>query len=127
MVGYFVAWLALVAASMPVSFSLIFMGMAWLLIEGGTMVSAPQRLIGGIDSFPLLAVPCFILAGVAMNSGGVTDRIYGFAKALVGQARSRTLNEQLDAEREQFVANLQHDNAAEGLRAFFEKRAPRFN
>jgi tripartite ATP-independent transporter DctM subunit len=48
------------------------------------MVSAPQRLIGGIDSFPLLAVPCFILAGVAMNSGGVTDRIYGFAKALVG-------------------------------------------
>ena len=38
MVGYFVAWLALIAASMPVSFSLIFMGMAWLIIEGGTMV-----------------------------------------------------------------------------------------
>ncbi len=69
---------------MPVAFSLIFMGMAWLLIEGGSMITAPQRLIGGIDSFPLLAVPCFILAGVAMNSGGVTDRIYGFAKALVG-------------------------------------------
>ena len=84
MVGYFLAWLGLIAASMPVSFSLIFMGMAWLIIEGGTMVSAPQRLIGGIDSFPLLAVPCFILAGVAMNNGGVTDRIYGFAKALVG-------------------------------------------
>ena len=84
MVGYFVAWLGLIAASMPVSFSLIFMGMAWLIIEGGTMVSAPHRLIGGIDSFPLLAVPCFILAGIAMNNGGVTDRIYGFAKALVG-------------------------------------------
>jgi len=48
------------------------------------------------------------------------------AKALIGQARSRTLAEQLDAEREQFVPNLQHNNAAEGLRAFFEKRAPRF-
>jgi len=84
MVGYFVAWLGLVALSMPVSFSLIFMGMAWLQIEGGAMITAPQRLIGGIDSFPLLAVPCFILAGVAMNTGGVTDRIYGFAKALVG-------------------------------------------
>jgi len=48
------------------------------------------------------------------------------AKALVGQARSRTLAEQLDAERGQFVANLRHDNAAEGLRAFFDKRAPRF-
>ena len=77
MVGYFVAWLALIAASMPVSFSLIFMGMAWLIIEGGTMVSAPQRLIGGIDSFPLLAVPCFILAGVAMNSGTQAAREAG--------------------------------------------------
>lgn len=49
------------------------------------------------------------------------------AKALVGQARWHTLSEQLSAEREQFVPNLQHDNAAEGLRAFFEKRAPRFS
>ncbi|HSW23202.1 MAG TPA: enoyl-CoA hydratase-related protein, partial [Burkholderiaceae bacterium] len=49
------------------------------------------------------------------------------AKALVNDARSRTLPEQLAAEREQFVPNLQHDNAAEGLRAFFEKSAPRFS
>jgi enoyl-CoA hydratase/carnithine racemase len=49
------------------------------------------------------------------------------AKALVNGARSRTLPEQLNAEREQFVPNLQHDNAAEGLRGFFEKRAPRFS
>ena len=48
------------------------------------------------------------------------------AKALVHHARSRTLVEQLQAERDQFVPNLQHDNAAEGLRAFFEKRPPRF-
>jgi len=48
------------------------------------------------------------------------------AKALAHHARGRALPEQLAAEREQFVPNLQHDNAAEGLRAFFEKRAPRF-
>ncbi len=84
MVGYFVAWLGLIIANMPVAFSLILMGMAWLLLEGGLMITAPQRLIGGIDSFPLLAVPCFILAGIAMNTGGVTERIYGFASALVG-------------------------------------------
>jgi tripartite ATP-independent transporter DctM subunit len=83
-IGYFAAWLALVIANMPVAFSLIFMGVAWLMIEGQTMTSAPQRLIGGIDSFPLLAVPCFILAGIAMNTGGVTQRIFGFARALVG-------------------------------------------
>jgi tripartite ATP-independent transporter DctM subunit len=84
MIGYFIAWLGLVIANMPVAFSLIVMGMAWLLLEGQLMMTAPQRLIGGIDSFPLLAVPCFILAGIAMNTGGVTERIYGFARALVG-------------------------------------------
>ena len=48
-------------------------------------------------------------------------------KALVEHAPSRTMRDQLDAEREQFASNLQHDNAAEGLRAFFEKRKPRFS
>jgi enoyl-CoA hydratase/carnithine racemase len=47
-------------------------------------------------------------------------------KALVEHARSRTLRDQFAAEREQFAANLQHGNAGEGLRAFFEKRKPRF-
>jgi TRAP-type C4-dicarboxylate transport system permease large subunit len=41
-------------------------------------------MIGGIDSFPLLAVPFFILAGNLMNNAGITNRIYNFALALVG-------------------------------------------
>lgn len=48
------------------------------------------------------------------------------AKELVSQARGRALREQLDAEREHFVANLFHSNGGEGLQAFFEKRPPRF-
>ena len=43
-----------------------------------------HRMVGGIDSFPLLAVPFFILAGNLMNSAGITNRIYNFALALVG-------------------------------------------
>jgi TRAP-type C4-dicarboxylate transport system permease large subunit len=43
-----------------------------------------QRMIAGVESFPLLAVPFFILAGNLMNSAGVTGRIYSFAVALVG-------------------------------------------
>src|SRR5215212_2884157 len=43
-----------------------------------------HRMAGGIDSFPLLAVPFFILAGNLMNIAGVTGRIYSFAVALVG-------------------------------------------
>ncbi len=43
-----------------------------------------QRLIGGIDTFPLLAIPYFILAGNLMNTGGITDRLVTFARAMVG-------------------------------------------
>ncbi len=44
-------------------------------------------MVGGIDSFPLLAVPFFILAGNLMNSAGITNRIYDFAVAAAGWMR----------------------------------------
>ena len=43
--------------------------------------------MAGVDSFTLLAVPFFILAGNLMNTSGVTDRIYDFASSLVGHFR----------------------------------------
>src|SRR6201988_3241957 len=46
-----------------------------------------HRMAGGIDSFPLLAVPFFILAGNLMNSAGITNRIYDFAVAIAGWTR----------------------------------------
>lgn len=46
-----------------------------------------HRMVNGIDSFPLLAVPFFIMAGNLMNSAGITDRIFNFALAAVGWAR----------------------------------------
>src|SRR5262245_32789463 len=46
-----------------------------------------HRMVGGIDSFPLLAVPFFILAGNLMNSAGITNRIYDFAVASAGWMR----------------------------------------
>src|SRR3954467_4599766 len=46
-----------------------------------------HRVAGGLDSFPLLAVPFFILAGNLMNSAGITNRIYDFAVALAGWTR----------------------------------------
>lgn len=87
MFGFFGAWLALVMAAMPVAFALGFVAVAWLLLENGPMITAPQRLMAGADNFALLAVPFFILAGNLMNSGGITDRIYGFCSALVGHFR----------------------------------------
>lgn len=47
----------------------------------------PQQLVSGVDSFPLLAVPMFLLAGELMTRGGVTNRLVHFAGALVGHIR----------------------------------------
>ena len=46
-----------------------------------------HRMAGGVDSFPLIAVPFFILAGNLMNTAGITNRIYDFAVAAVGWLR----------------------------------------
>ncbi|MDB5868545.1 MAG: dicarboxylate transporter, DctM subunit [Polaromonas sp.] len=61
-------------------------GMAWVLDFWDTQLLA-QNLVAGVDSFPLLAVPFFILAGELMNSGGISSRIIAMAQAWVGHIR----------------------------------------
>ena len=68
-----------VAVSMAVS-SLLYL----ILFDVAPAIIAAQRMIAGVESFPLIAVPFFILAGNLMNIAGVTSRIYRFALALVG-------------------------------------------
>jgi tripartite ATP-independent transporter DctM subunit len=61
-------------------------GMAYVLQFWDTQLLA-QNLVAGVDSFPLLAVPFFILAGELMNSGGISRRIITMAQAWVGHIR----------------------------------------
>ena len=61
-------------------------GMAWVMGFWDTQLLA-QNLVAGVDSFPLLAVPFFILAGELMNSGGISKRIITMAQAWVGHIR----------------------------------------
>jgi tripartite ATP-independent transporter DctM subunit len=61
-------------------------GMSWVLGFWDTQLLA-QNLVAGVDSFPLLAVPFFILAGELMNSGGISRRIITMAQAWVGHIR----------------------------------------
>jgi tripartite ATP-independent transporter DctM subunit len=78
----------LLVIGLPVALALTGASLAFLLIESSLPpVVVVHRMINGIDSFPLLAVPFFILAGNLMNHGGITDRIFAFAKALVGWMR----------------------------------------
>ena len=76
------------AIGIPISFALLASGVAlmWHLDLFDAQILA-QNLINGADSFPLLAVPFFMLAGEIMNVGGLSQRIVNFALALVGHVK----------------------------------------
>ena len=85
----FVAGLVLLMGiGLNMAFALVLTGaaMAWALDFWDTQLLA-QNMVAGIDSFPLLAVPFFILAGELMNSGGISRRIIEMAQAWVGHIR----------------------------------------
>ena len=80
-----ILFLFLMASGLPVAIAMAGSSLLYILISGDLPPFAViHRMIGGIDSFPLLAVPFFILAGNLMNNAGITNRIYNFALALVG-------------------------------------------
>ncbi len=77
--------IALFILGVPISISMGLAGFTAILIRGDIPVEVTaQRFVTGVDSFPLLAVPFFILAGALMNTGGVTDRLVRLANAMVG-------------------------------------------
>ena len=80
--------LAAMALGVPIAFSLLLCGVAlmWHMNMFDAQILA-QNLIEGSNSFPLLAVPFFMLAGEVMNTGGLSRRIVDFALALVGHIR----------------------------------------
>ncbi|MBK6715453.1 MAG: TRAP transporter large permease subunit [Burkholderiales bacterium] len=75
-----------IGMNMALALVLTAAGMAWVLGFWDTQLLA-QNLVAGIDSFPLLAVPFFILAGELMNAGGISRRIIDMAQAWVGHIR----------------------------------------
>ena len=80
-----IVFLLMMAGGIPVAIAMAGASLVYILASGTLPPFAVvHRMIGGIDSFPLLAVPFFILAGNLMNNAGITNRIYNFALALVG-------------------------------------------
>src|SRR5438093_7978080 len=78
-------FLALMLFGLPVAVAMAGASLTYILVSGSVPdIVVAQRMIAGIESFPLLAVPFFILAGNLMNIAGITGRIYNFAVALVG-------------------------------------------
>ncbi len=72
----------------PISIAIGLGCIVYLVARGGISLSiVPITIMGGMDSFVLLAVPLFILVGELMNTGGITERLVTFARALVGHMR----------------------------------------
>ncbi len=84
LLGTFVLGLVI---GVPVAVTLGLSSMAYLLFADIPLVVIPQKMYAGMDSFVLLCIPGFILAGNLMNAGGITERIVRFANALVGWMR----------------------------------------
>lgn len=83
----FLILLVLLACRVPVYISLFAISLIYVLIEDKSMSMIAQRLTSGLESFPLIAVPLFVLAGSIMAGGGLAERLMGFAGTLVGHFR----------------------------------------
>ena len=81
--------LGAMALGMPIAFTLIVCALALMWAQGGAidMTLLSQKFVEGADSYPLLAIPFFVLAGELMNAGGMSRRIVNFALAGVGHIR----------------------------------------
>jgi TRAP-type C4-dicarboxylate transport system permease large subunit len=80
-----ILFLGFMGTGVPVAIAMAGASLVYVMVSGDVPdYVVIHRMVGGLDSFPLLAVPFFIFAGNLMNSAGITNRIYNFALALVG-------------------------------------------
>lgn len=84
MFALFGVLMILLVIGVPVGVGLGLASLVYVIMAGLPDVVVLHRMVGGVDSFPLLAIPFFILAGHLMNSGGITERLFAFARSLVG-------------------------------------------
>ena len=82
----FLALVALVLINVPIAVALGVVAIVAMVLAGGldVIVNLPLVMFNGATSFPLLAIPLFVLAGAIMNSSGISRRLIAFASALLG-------------------------------------------
>ncbi len=82
--GFLLLFLVSMLCKVPVAFSLGLSCVYYFIANGVPIETLPQIMTGTFESFTLLAIPLFMLAGQIMNMGGVTNRLFNFCKQLVG-------------------------------------------
>lgn len=89
MITLFIAFILTILLGVPVAFCLGISALAFLLITGReSLMIIPTLMFSGIDSFPLMAIPFFIMAGDLAERSGVLPNLVNFAKSLVGHFRA---------------------------------------
>lgn len=83
----FSVFLVLLVLGVPIAFALGLSSLSYLLLEGISLTIIPQRMYAGMDTFVLLCIPGFVLAGNLMNVGNITEHIVRFCNALLGHIR----------------------------------------
>ena len=69
----------------PIYLSLLCIGLSYVFIHGGIdNMAVMAKMYGSLNNFVLLAIPMFMMAGIIMNQGGITDRIFGFCRSVLG-------------------------------------------
>lgn len=82
-----VAIVVLMLLRVPIVFAILGPCVVYVIATGASLELGLRTVINGIDSWPLLAVPLFVLLGVVANHAGIADRIFDFALALLGRVR----------------------------------------
>lgn len=81
---FFIVLLVLMLAGIPIAYALGIASAGYMIMTNTSLVMVAQRMVNGANSFTMLAIPFFFMAGELMNISGVTDKIIKMAKALVG-------------------------------------------
>ncbi|MBS1226854.1 MAG: C4-dicarboxylate transporter permease [Proteobacteria bacterium] len=82
-----VSFAVLLAIGLPIALAMMGASLLFVGWEGIPMSVVAQRVVTGVQSFPLLAIPLFTLAGSLMNESGISERLFGFTRAFVGHIR----------------------------------------
>ncbi len=83
-VAFFIIFILSMVLKVPIAFCMGLASFAWFLLSGFSLLTMPQMMMSTFDSFTLLAIPLFMLAGYIMNSTGITNRMFKFANNCVG-------------------------------------------
>ena len=84
---FFLIFLVFLLIGMPIYLAMLIPSVIYLTVQDMSLLMVVQKMVNSMNSFTMLAIPFFIMAAQVMNTGSVTNRIFDFARKLVGRFR----------------------------------------